>query len=790
MKTILPSCAGLLMAVCPAVAQSRVDLTHAVVVTAATITSPEKAAVAMLRDEVESRTGIRWEVTAKRSSGAASTIVIGLADAIKTIAPGLDTGAPETRPEGFRNGIVRSPSLAVFVTGHDPRGVLFGVGHLLRKMEMRRGQVLLDASYAVSTAPETRLRGHQLGYRPKTNSYDGWSLAMWEQYIRDLAVFGTNAIELIPPRSDDDADSPHVPKPPMETMIGMSKLAADYGLDVWIWYPAMDKDYSDPATVEFALGEWGEVFRKLPRVDAVFVPAGDPGHTPLKILFPLLEKQAANLRRYHPKAQLWLAPQGWDAANVEDFFTVVEARPKWLSGIVYGPQVRIPLAELRRRLPREYPIRHYPDITHTRSCQYPVPDWDAAFAFPLGREPINPRPVDEALIFRVLQKHTIGFIAYSEGANDDVNKMIWSGLGWDSATPVVEILRDYGRYFISPDHADDFAQGVLALERNWRGPAVANPGIGSTLRQFQAMERAATPRMRLNWRFQQALYRAYYDAFIRDRALYEESLEERAMERLRAAAESGSLAAMELAEATVNQARLRPVAADLRARVFELAEALFQSLRMQLSVPRYQAIAVGRGANLDTIDVPLNSRNWLLEQFARIRKLGDEPTRLAEISALVNWTNPGPGGFYDDLGNTRQQPHLVPGPGYAEDPQFFRNSLMYFDNRQAGPKSWWDHAMALYELPLQMKYEGLDPSARYRVRVVYGAGPVRLRANGKHEIHGYLEKLYEVLEYAIPADATRGGVLTLEWNRPPGVGGAGRGCQVAEVWLIKERSAN
>ena len=102
---------------------------------------------------------------------------------------------------------------------------------------------------------------------------------MWEQYIRDLAVFGCNAIELIPPRSDDDADSPHFPLPPLEMMVGMSRIADEYGLDVWIWYPAMDKDYADPKTVEFALKEWGEVFQRLPRIDAVFVPGGDPGHT-------------------------------------------------------------------------------------------------------------------------------------------------------------------------------------------------------------------------------------------------------------------------------------------------------------------------------------------------------------------------------------------------------------------------------------------------------------------------------------------------------------------------------
>ena len=108
---------------------------------------------------------------------------------------------------------------------------------------------------------------------------------MWEQYIRDLAVFGTNAIELIPPRSDDDADSPHFPLPPIEMMVEMSRIADEYGLDVWIWYPALDKDYADPATVDFAVKEWGEVFKQLPRIDAIFVPGGDPGHTEPRHMF-------------------------------------------------------------------------------------------------------------------------------------------------------------------------------------------------------------------------------------------------------------------------------------------------------------------------------------------------------------------------------------------------------------------------------------------------------------------------------------------------------------------------
>src|SRR5204863_6309256 len=110
-----------------------------------------------------------------------------------------------------------------------------------------------------------------------------------------------------------------------------------------------------------------------------------------------------------------------------------------------------------------------------------VPDWDTVFAVTLGREPINPRPIDQAAIYRLLHKETIGFITYSEGCNDDVNKFIWSGLGWSSTAPIEEILRDYARYFIGSDVADSFANGLLALERNWRGPAIANGGITTTL---------------------------------------------------------------------------------------------------------------------------------------------------------------------------------------------------------------------------------------------------------------------------------------------------------------------
>ena len=70
--------------------------------------------------------------------------------------------------------------------GWDVATVWTAAARLLRELRMDRSTVRIPAGWRLSATPATPLRGHQIGYRPKTNSYDGWTLAMWEQYLRDL----------------------------------------------------------------------------------------------------------------------------------------------------------------------------------------------------------------------------------------------------------------------------------------------------------------------------------------------------------------------------------------------------------------------------------------------------------------------------------------------------------------------------------------------------------------------------------------------------------------------------
>jgi hypothetical protein len=297
--------------------------------------------------------------------------------------------------------------------------------------------------------------------------------------------------------------------------------------------------------------------------------------------------------------------------------------------------VETSLANLRKQVPSRYPIRQYPDITHSRGCQYAVPGWDRAFSTTEGRETINPRPQAYAKIFRDLQPYSTRFLTYSEGCNDDFNKVLWSCLGWDPDMKVEDIAKEYSRYFISGRYEDQFGRGLLALEQDWVGPLLTNQSVTQTVQLFQDMEKRATPQEKLNWRFQEGLYRAYYDGYIHERLVYETGLVKQAQEILKTAPQIGVPAALEQADKLLEKAIKEPAGRELRARVFELAEALFQSIHMQLSVPRYQAIAVGRGANLDEIDKPLARIGDMKKRLQEIHELSSEADKLKATADMA-----------------------------------------------------------------------------------------------------------------------------------------------------------
>jgi len=761
-----------LLLTAPCALAANVDLRNAVVVTrAGGVPEVEKTAVTVLVEEIEKRSGIRLPVTADAPSPKMAV----------SIASGV--AVPGGRPEGYRIHIEQADRTIVKIDGVDARGALYGIGHLLRLIAWGPNRLELPAPLDITSSPAYPIRGHQLGYRPTANSYDAWTPAQYEQYIRDLAVFGTNAIENIP--SQDERQSPVMRITRREMNRAMSLICRRYGMDYWIWLP-VEFDLRDPAGKRrAAMLKWFEDYlRDTPEITGVFVPGGDPGNNPPELLIPYLAEMVKLMRPLHPKARIWLSMQGFDKSKAEYVYRYLEREsPDWLGGLVAGPSSP-PVAGTRLRLPAKYKLRLYPDITHNKICQFQVPELDQAIALTLGREAVNPRPVEYARIHNWFAPYSDGFISYSDGAHDDVNKNLWSALAWDPSRTVNDVLADYARFHFGPEVAAGAVDAILALERNWHGPLAGNGGVEGTLLQWRRLE-AQAPKLESNWRWQMLLLRAYYDAHVRRRLMQDSALEKEANAILARAGEFGSERAMGEAMRILDRASLEPVSADLRARIFDLCEKLYHSIGLQSSVAKYQASGAERGAVLDFVDLPLNNRWWLEDQFTNIRRLPTETEKVARLKTVACWEDPGPGSYYDNVGNFAKAPHLV---NPAVDP------IELEDDRIEPLFWWWDQGKSRARLswqvtmwPRELVYEGLDANASYIVRST-GYGKALLRIDGERvlpTLDG--QKMGEFKEFPVPAKCLMDRKLVLTWDIPNDEGHLNwrQRSRLSEVWLIK-----
>ncbi len=769
-------------------ASTMLDLSKTtVVVRSGTVPPAEHTAAVVLVDEVRKRTGLTWPISSTWPLRGSVIAICSGADPSwpKSLAPREGTNQPENRPEGFRLAAKGGGEDAtmVWIQGADSRGALFGVGQFLRLLNWAKHAASIPADMDVATAPAYPIRGHQLGYRETANSYDGWDDKQFEQYIRELALFGANSIEGIP--FHDERKSPHMPLPRDVMNRRLSEICANYELDYWIWTPT-DFDLKDTAKRAQFLEKHEVLFRDCPRLDGVFFPGGDPGSNPPELLMPYLEDLARLLAKYHPRSKIWLSMQGFNKARVDFVHNWInEKLPDWLGGLVGGPSSP-PLQDTRARLPQRYGLRDYPDITHTVRSQYEAPFWDPAFAFTLGRESPNPRPGFFKLLQNFLGPYTTGFISYSDGVHDDVNKTIWSQLAWNPEARPREILVEYARFFFGSELAESAADGILAFEKNWEGQLAGNGGVDATFAFWHQLERQA-PQLRQNWRWQLCMLRAYYDVYTRHRLLYETELEREANEALAGAPVNGAEDSMDKARAILQRTASQPIRPEWPTRISQLCADLFKSVKLQTSVPLYKAAGYERGAILDFVDHPLNNRWWLEDEFARIRKLPSETEKLKNLELLRTWENPGPGSFYDEVGNVAKSPHVVHGEGLNTDPLMEKNpspTFWWWDEGSSRKRLSWQTSM---DWPLGLAYHHLDSNGSYRVRMT-GYGQAKLRANGQPltpSVNG--KEIGEFKEFPVPVELLKEGKLLLTFDPLPEEAHLNwrRQSRVSEVWLLK-----
>jgi len=196
-------------------------------------------------------------------------------------------------------------------------------------------------------------------------------------------------------------------------------------------------------------------------------------------------------------------------------------------------------------------------------------------------------------------------------------------------------------------------------------------------------------------------------------------------------------------------------------------------------VDKYYASGEERGAVLDFVDYPLNNHWWLEDEFKKIRDLGTEKEKVRRLHEIATWEHPGPGSFYDNVGNASKSPHVVGTATDSSKPTFW----------------WWDEGKSRARLswqatlwPEAVVYEGLDPAASYVVRST-GYGQALLRLNGERVqpvVDG--KEMGEFKEFVVPSKYVKDRKLVLTWDRPTGEGDLNwrKKSRLSEVWLLKK----
>ena len=513
------------------------------------------------------------------------------------------------------------------ITAKTIRGLIFGYSLFLRKSKFINNEIILVEDICGTYKPQKKIRGHQVGYRSTPNTYDAWDYQQYFRYYLDMMAFGTNTCEHNTTKFGKKEMNPLMRYTQEEFVIEASRLADTVDLDVSLWHANDDRE-----TEEEALAIREKLYSKIPRIDAVFPPGGDPGNMYSDAFVERCKKISHILKKLHPNAQMHPSAQAPHAYRDwgETLIKELNKEPDEIDALIMGPNHAFPMHELRKRTPSKYPLRFYPDITHNLRCEYPVnfleDDWHFALCNTLSRESVNPRPTELRTLHRLFSPYTIGSVSYSEGVHDDVNKMIWSALEWDKDADLREILLDYSRMFLYGIDEEKIADTILLLEKSWQGDPVENPCIDIAFNNLsEILEKH--PSIYENWRFLLLYFRAYCDKIVKWRRCIEKDLLKKAIKQLN---NNNVEKAIEILETPFNFDYIFH-----RNQLEVAAHKLFKLIGIQLNVADYHADSWERGATLETIDNNVSDKAFILEKLKYALTLNPNE-REAFVSRLLN----------------------------------------------------------------------------------------------------------------------------------------------------------
>ena len=670
--------------------------------------------------------------------------------------------------------------------------------HRILRISHHRQTAQWNTTRLVTPPPTPRwpVRGNQISVAHHPSFFRTWQEL--RTFIVDLSIFGNNFIETA---HINDTTTSLLRSP----IINISTLLHELNTSCSLWW--------SNTLVDHHLSELSALFQHAPRVDSVFFPGGDGG----ALEWSTIQRTAEALRKHHPQAGLWVSAQEVNATTFQQFvhhITTNKTIQHILSsngGVVYGPHNRMPLTEFVQLF--SVKVRQYPDLAHSVDAQFALQHWDAPYAESYQRQVVNPLPLLHTSIVQARSNGSSpnsGVGAYSEGLNDDLNKFIWSAMGandqtGDNASALVE---EYCQYFFGDDAAASMTRGVMGLEQNWVGKVLHNgPRIQTTLSNLQKGYAAmSTQQQQDNWRGTMYLRRGVMDHYIY--LLHKQDMDMYTAARAALSSKDEHdkdchtqlhIALHMLApSSSIHNASSDPVVVALRQRIVDLASDLERQVGAEVLQTQDTAL------NMNSIDSQLYVSSRYLHSFLfNLSNVHNASTVCHHIGTYLNWTDPGSGGYYDNIGSidSQDRPHVVTpsdNKHNSADPSCYNEHCVLQGGSNAIAQvrpSWLRYGMVMFDNTMTLRYENIDAAAQYVWEVVMWYcwfdctnDVVDFTANGMSltkNLYIQAPNPMRVLSFEVPPEALNSGVVEISCERMAGLGGNGKTCQLTEAWLRK-----
>lgn len=750
----------------------------------------------------------------------------------------------------------------LLAAGIDDRGCLYAVGELLRQVISKPKSILLPSALNIRTAPAFEIRGTQYGQSgvaKRLAKVRDWTEEETQGVILDYALAGANIFS-----TQAGLMFEFIKSYGLMTQGGFgANTAPEISDPAWKASESIGRKGYVCLSVEGArehmLKKCEDYFKDSPSFDLIKFHGGDGGGCecdrcePYGLPFITLVEEMANIiHRYHPETRVYFTNQKFDNADDNAIFNYLQEKPRdWLWAWGYGPGSdaaswqpghrqthRMDLfrypgygpyglypMEILKQMPAQHKLVYYNEITHWKYAQhayiqmYPradrngdlPPHWshdiyerrpDQYLTMVYNRLTFYAWPRSYHRVFNDLMRYGIGDITHSSGHHDHFNQWMWQRLLWSPRMTVEEVVDEYCRTWFGPEAAQLMAEGIFQLEENLEEiPGKPLPEKEGILNYYNLVKKAGEVMpdqiKKDNWLWRMYVQKGALDRYVQLSVNQQIQLQKEVENVVSIALQNGKYkVAIEYSTALLNN---------------ELSESdEMRKLRLEAGKLGEESNALFgvRNDGFFNLNHDYIGLGWLKRQLQRSLEAPKKERR--ELLAMItNYTTPGEGGYYDNLGTANKAPNVVVGYPYDHG-QPYVSQMLSEANR---PSQRSMHFTQNEDQGVSLNYRDLDPNASYSIRCTL----VRpwFQERYAERMNQMSESIYaddmliaddielplqmsDFFTFDIPNSATKDGKLEIRFEKAANVANGDRvyveqwrnsggwGTIVSEVWLIKD----